>query len=52
MVETDDGELTLENIRILPAKDADGTDGYVAVPEDESGNEVFFLPEQVGYIIE
>lgn len=52
ILETEDGKLTLENVRILPAKDADGTDGYIAVPDDESGTEVFFLPEQVADIIE
>ena len=52
ILETEDGELTLENVRILPAKDADGTDGYIAVPDNESGTEVFFLLRQVADIIE
>ena len=50
ILETEDGQMTLSNVRIIPAKDAAGMDGYIAVSEEES--EVFFLPEQVADIIE
>lgn len=50
ILETEDGQMILSNVRIIPAKDAAGMDGYIAVSEDES--EVFFLPEQVADMIE
>lgn len=50
ILKTADGQMTLSNVRILPANDASGVNGYIAISDDEI--EVFFLPEQVAVIIE
>ena len=44
-IDTGDGEITLEDVRIEPVTDSDGKAGYLAVTDYRPA--VFFLPDQV-----
>ena len=50
VLETEDGPVTLRNVRITPAEDTEGGRGFLAVSDDES--EIFFLSEQMADIYE